>query len=188
MAARGTPANLALGVGYVYVADLGTPEPTDLVTAWSAVSANWVLIGYTDQGSEFHYTISADPVDVAEELDPLSFQTTGRQANVQFAMAEVTATNLKRAMNAPNSSITAGTGIAIFEPPDTGQEIRRMLAFESEDHTERWIFRQCFQAGDVAMQRRKGATNTTIATQYNLEKPATGLRLFRAIMASPGRA
>jgi len=188
MAARGTPANLALGPGYTYVADLGTTEPTDLVTAWSTVSVNWVLIGYTDQGSEFHYTINTDVVDVAEELDPLSYQTTGRTGNVQFAMAEITATNLKRAMNAPNSSITAGAGIVSFEPPDTGQEVRRMLGWESEDHTERWIFRQCFQGGDVNIQRRKGATNATITTQYNLEKPATGARLFKAIMVSPGRA
>lgn len=188
MAARGTPANLGLGVGYLYMADLGTTEPTDLVTAWASVSSNWVLMGYTDQGSEFHYTINTDAVDVAEELDPLSYQTTGRTANVQFALAEITATNLKRAMNAPNSSITAGSGIVTIEPPDLGTEVRRMLGWESEDHTERWVFRQVFQGADVNIQRRKGATNATITTQWNLEKPATGSRLFKAVMASPGRA
>jgi hypothetical protein len=186
--ARGTPANLALGVGYIYIADLGTTEPTDLATAWSAVSANWVLVGYTDQGSEFHYTLNTDTVDVAEELDPLQVVSTGRTANVQFAMAEVTATNLKRALNAPNSTITAGTGVVYFEPPDLGTEVRRMIGWEAEDHTERWIFRQCFNSGDISMQRRKGAANATITTQFNLEKPASGSRLFRAIMASPGRA
>jgi hypothetical protein len=114
--------------------------------------------------------------------------STGRTANVQFAMAEVTATNLKRALNAPNSTITAGTGVVYFEPPDLGTEVRRMIGWEAEDHTERWIFRQCFNSGDISMQRRKGAANATITTQFNLEKPASGSRLFRAIMASPGRA
>jgi hypothetical protein len=188
MPARGTPANIALGVGYIYIADLGTTEPTDLATAWSAVSSNWSLIGYTDAGSEFHYTINTDVVDVAEELDPLQIVSTGRSANVQFAMSEITATNLKRALNAPSSTITAGTGVVFFEPPDLGTEVRRMIGYESEDHTERWIFRQCFQGGDIAMQRRKGAANVTITTQYNLEKPTSGLRLFRAILASPGRS
>ena len=57
---------------------LGTTEPTDLATTWTAVSASWVALGYTNAGSEFHYQLNADPVDVAEELDPVSYSTTGR--------------------------------------------------------------------------------------------------------------
>lgn len=184
MPSRGTPANLSLGPGYVYIADLGTTEPTDLVTAWPTVSANWVLIGYTDAGSEFHYTLNTSPVDVAEELDTISNAPTGRTATVNFVMAEITGTNLKRAFNAPGSSLVAGTGIVTFQPPDLGTEVRRMLGFESEDHTERWIFRQCFNGGDVAIQRQKGATKASITNAFSLEKPATGAKLFAAILSS----
>lgn len=185
--ARGTPAALALGPGYLYIADLGTTEPTDLVTAWTTVSANWKALGYTDQGSTFKYAIQTNPVDVAEELDPISNQTTGRTADLAFALAEVTATNLMRATNAPSSSLTAGSGIMNYEPPDLGTEVRRMLGFESEDHTERWIFRQCFQTGDMSLQRQKGAANATISVDYMLEKPATGAKLYKVIMQAPLR-
>lgn len=186
--ARGTPAALALGPGYMYINNLGGTEPVDLVTAWTALAVPWTSLGYTDQGNTFKYSLATAPVQVAEELDPISTQTTGRTSSVSWAMAELTATNLSRAMNAPSSSITPGSGIVSFEPPDLGTEVRRMLGFESEDHTERWIFRQCFQTGDAQIQRQKGANNATISVEFTLEKPATGSKLFKAIMQSPLRA
>lgn len=186
--ARGTPASLALGPGYLYIAELGTTEPTDLATAWTAVSAAWKALGYSDDGSEFKYALSTDAVNVAEELDPVSVQTTGRTSTVTFALSEITATNLMRAMNADTTAITAGVGYVTIEPPDLGSEKRRMLGFESEDHQERWVFRQVFQTGDTTIKRSKGAANATMAMEFTLEKPATGSKLFKAIMVSPGRA
>ncbi len=186
--ARGTPGALALGPGTLYIAELGTTEPTDLATAWTTVDSDWKQIGYTDEGSEFTYSLSTDPVEVAEELDPIQIETTGRSSAVSFAMAEITATNLMRAMNAPTSSITPGTGIVTYEPPDLGSEVRRMLGFESEDHEERWVFRQCFQTGDATITRAKGAAKATISVEFTLEKPATGSKLYKVIMVSPGRA
>jgi len=59
-----------------------------------------------------------------------------------------------------------------------------MLGFESEDHSERWIFRQCFQTGDASIQRQKGANNATISVEFTLEKPASGSKLFKTIMSS----
>lgn len=183
---RGTAANLALGPGYLYIADLGTTEVTDLVTAWTSVSANWKALGYTDAGSTFNYQLQTNPVDVAEELDPVSIQSTGRTASVAFALSEITATNLMRATNATTSYITASGGNVIFEPPDLGTEVRRMIGWEAEDHTERWVFRQCFQTGQAQIQRQKGASNATISMEYSLEKPTSGSRLFKAIMTTSG--
>src|SRR5215471_2963014 len=124
--ARGNPVNLALGPGYLYIAPLGTPEVTDLATAWTAVSANWVAMGYTETGSTFKYALATSPVQVAEELDPVQIATTGRTSTITFALAELTATNLMRAANAPTSSLTTAGGITSFEPPDLGTEVRRM--------------------------------------------------------------
>jgi hypothetical protein len=186
MSTRGNPAALALGPGKLYIGPVGTTEVTDLTTAWSSVSAAWVLLGYTDAGSEFKYSISTDAVEVAEELDPISNQSTGRTSTVTFALAEITASNLQRAMN--GGTITAGSGIVTFEPPDLGTEVRTMLGFESEDGTERWVYRQCFQTGDTTITRAKGASKATISCEFTLEKPATGAKLYKAIMQSPLRA
>lgn len=184
--ARGTPGALALGPGKLNISPLGSTEPTDLVTAWSAVDADWVGLGYTEDGSEFRYALTTEAVEVAEELDNVSTQTTGRASALAFSLAELTATNLKRALN--GGTITAGAGIVTFEPPDLGAEVRCMLGWESEDATERWVFRQCFQVGDLAIPRRKGAAKAVIPCEFNLEKPATGSKLFKAIFAAPLRA
>jgi len=182
---RGTAANLRLGPGYLYIAPLGTTEPTDLATAWATVSASWVAIGYTAQGSEFDYQLNTSPVMVAEELDPISNASDGRSSMLKFVMSEITATNLKRASN--GGTITTGSGIVTFEPPDLGTETRTMLGFESEDHSERWVFRQCLMTGQLQILRQKGANNATMACEFTLEKPATGSRLFKAIYAAPAR-
>lgn len=183
--ARGNASALGLGPGYLYIAPLGTSEPTDLSTAWASISASWVSVGYTEDGNELNYNPSTSPVDVAEELDHIQVVTTGRDSTVRFAMSQITATNLKTAFN--GGVLTVGTGIVTFEPPDLGTEVRTMLGFESEDHTERWVYRQCFQTGTITLGRHKGANNASIAAEFSLEKPATGLRLFKAIMATPLR-
>lgn len=179
--ARGTADAISLGPGTLYVAALGSTEPTDLATAWPVA---WTSLGYTNEGSEFSYELSTGPVEVAEELDPLKIVAEGREIKVSFALAEVTATNLKRAMN--GGTITSGTGIVTFEPPDLGTEVRTMLGFQSEDNQERWVWRQCFQTGAVGMERRKGTDKTTIPAEFTVEKPANA-RPFKAIMAAPAR-
>lgn len=186
--ARGTPGALSLGPGYLYMAELGATEPADLSTAWATVDSDWKALGYTKDGSEFKYSLNTDTVEVAEELDPVSTQTTGRTSTVSFQLAELTATNLMRAMNASSASVTAGTGIVTFEPPDLGSEVRRMIGFESEDHTERWVYRQVFQTGDSTITRAKGADSAAISCEFTLEKPATGSRLYKVILAAPARA
>jgi hypothetical protein len=182
---RGNPAALALGPGYLYLAPLGTPEPVDLIATWAAVSAAWIAMGYTDNGSQFNYQLNTSPVPVAEELDPISNTPDGRTMSVDFSLAQITATNLKTAFN--GGVVTSASGCVYFEPPDLGTEIRVMLGFESEDHTERWLYRQCFNGGQIQMPRQKGAAKAVIPVSFMLEKPATGLRPFRAIMAAPAR-
>lgn len=179
--ARGNPGALALGPGSLYIAVLGTDEPSDLTTPWASVSANWIPLGYTDEGSTFNYSVDSENVEVAEELDPVAVALTSRELSLSFSLAEITATNLKRALN--GGSIVSGTGIVTFEPPDLGEEVRTMLGWESEDHTERWVFRKALQVGSMEISRAKGAAKATISCEFKLERPS-GAKSFKAIMAS----
>ena len=186
MPPRGNPAALALGPGYLFAGPLGTTEPSDLVTAWTSVSAAWLALGYTETGSEFDYNLNTGEVLVAEELDPVAVATTGRSSTVVFNLSQLTVTNLKLAMN--GGVVTTGAGIATIEPPDLGTEVRTMLGWEAEDHSERWIWRQCLQSGTMKIVRQKGNNNATIQTSFSLEKPSSGARLFKAILATPLRS
>lgn len=171
----GNAAAISLGPGTLKIAPLGSTEPTDLSTAWDAA---WVDLGYTAEGSEFSYEVSTEPVDVAEEFEPIRIMTTGRSAAVSFALAELTAANLKRALN--GGTITSGTGLVTFEPPAVGEEVRVMLGFESEDGEERWVYRQCFQMGSLTIARRKAPDKATLPVEFGLEKPS-GAASFKAI-------
>jgi hypothetical protein len=176
---RGNADNLALGPGSLYIAPLGTDEPTDLTTPWATVDPAWTQLGYTDEGSTFNYSVDSENVEVAEEVDPVAVALTSREVTVDFALAEVTAANLQRALN--GGDITSGTGIVTFEPPDLGEEVRVMIGWESEDGTERWVYRKCLQVGNTEMARGKGSAKATIGCSFKLEKPATA-KLFKAIL------
>lgn len=168
--------------GKLYIAPIGTTEPTTAVAAWPA---GWVPLGYTDEGSAFNYEISTDNVEVAEELDVLARVTTGRDASVEFALAEITYRNLTIAFN---GGIISGDGTAwSFEPPDLGNETRVMIGWDAlptvASNDLRVIFRQCLQGGSLGLENRKGATKSTISANFQLEKPASGAKLLK-IMGS----
>lgn len=258
---RGTAENVKLGPGYLYFGPVGAVEPTDLTTPWATVDPLWLPVGYTDEGSTFSYELSSDNVDVAEELDHLRVETTGRSGKVSFAMAELTARNVGYALNGGDvvtavrligtativastgvfttsvahslvvgdrvvlgtitgtTGVTAGTtyyvktaptgttftlsataggpaltlttdgstasvsevlGLVTYEPPDLGAEVRRAIGFESEDHSERWVFRKCFQTGNVEIARQKAPNKSVIPVEFSLEVP-TGARVFKAL-------
>lgn len=171
----GNASNISLGAGTLYVAALGSTEPTDVT---SALAAAWKEIGYTEEGSEISIEVSSDPVEVAEEIDPVLHVMAGRTVTISFAMAENTARNLTLALNGGTVS-TAG-GVTSYEPPAPSAAQRVMIVFVSEDAQERWIFRQCFQAGTVSVARRKGADKVTIPVEMRAEKPS-GQQAFKVL-------
>ena len=166
--------------GILRIAPIGTTEPTSTTTAWAA---GWVPLGYTDEGSSFNYEISTENVEVAEELDVLARVTTGRDASVEFALAEITKRNLNIAFN---GGIIAGDGLAWeFEPPDLGNEVRVMIGWDANPNVAandlRIIFRRCLQGGSIGLENRKGATKSTISASFQLEKPTDGKKLLKIL-------
>lgn len=168
---------LSLGPGYLYWAPLLTTLPANTVAGgvftdtWPAA---WLLFGATDDGSEFSYKPATDDVEVAEYFDPVAVVSTGREISIVFDLAQVHATNFKRALNGGTltTSGSADTTLNEYEPPEVGEEIRAMIGWESTDSTERLVMYQCFQTGDVKISRKKGATKATLPVEYRCEKPS----------------
>jgi hypothetical protein len=182
---------IALGPGYLYWAPLGSTVPTNTVEGgvftdtWPAA---WLLFGATDEGSEFSYSPSTDDVEIAESYDPVAVVSTGREISISFDIAQVHATNVKRALNGGTIVVTgaADTTLSEYTPPDVGLETRSMIGWESQDSTERLIMFQCFQTGDVTTPRRKGATKAVLPVEYRAEKPP-GLPPFKQWFAGAVR-
>jgi hypothetical protein len=176
----GNPNLISLGAGILRTADPGSQEPTDLLTAWSAA---WSQVGYTHAGSQFGHTYATEPVEVAEELDPLFVDVTGRVATLKFIAAEDTATQLKRLLNGGTITFNAA-GDALYDPPEINELTRRMYGWESRDAQVRGIFRQCFAGGAAEINHAKGGANKVgLPFELTLEKP-TGLKPFRFIYAA----
>lgn len=174
----GNSAAVQSGPGLLYVAPVGTTEPT---TASAALPSAWREVGYTEDGNAFSYEITNEGLEVAEEFDVIRYNTTGRNASVTFQMAETTRANFALALNKGANEANDNTPL---EPPDPGDEVRVMIVLNA-DSGARWIYRQCLQAGTTEIANRKAPQKRLIAVTFRLEKP-TGLAPFRVIPTGTG--
>lgn len=174
---------ISLGPGTLKTAVLGSLEPASLTAPWDGA---WVDLGYTHEGHTFTFATDVEEVEVAEELMPILYTSVKQTGTVEFMLAEITATNLSRALN--GGTILTPGGYVTFEPPTLGQEVRRMYGWESTDAQERFVWRRCLNSGDVAIQRRKGSDKAGIPFSLNLEVPGVGIKPFKYWASTPDRA
>ena len=73
----GNPDEVLLGAGTLYVAPIGTTEPT---SASAALPSAWREVGWTEDGSTINYVMTSADVNVEEEFDPVKIVTTGPRA------------------------------------------------------------------------------------------------------------
>ena len=194
------PNHVVVGAGSLYVAPLGTTEPTSVTGAWPS---GWSTLGYTDQGSEFASTTTWAQVMVEEEFYPIRNAPTEAKVTLTFALAEATAVNLQFALNGGMGSwgnaTTTGVnadGSVWVEPPIVGQELRCMVGWDSlvEGAAQppsaavgqlgafgRLLVRQVIQTGSIKRTARKGNNKAMWSCEFSGEKPATGLQPFRFI-------
>lgn len=188
------PANaLATDPGFLFWAPLASTEPTDTVAgsvftdAWPGA---WIVLGITKEGSEFDWQTETDTIEAAEYLDPLKYVSTGRTGSVKFELMNMTAANMKKALNG-GTIATSGSGATLlsqYTPPALGAEVRCMIGWESLDATERFVWRQTFMTGQLQVQRKKGADNATLPVEFSLEVPTSLALPWRYSTAGTARA
>lgn len=159
-----------VGPGKLYFAAVGSVEPATLATAWAAP---WVDLGYTLEGSSFTISPQYEEVEVAEEVDPIDIQSTGRTMTVAFALAQLTAENLQLVLN--GGTITTGTGEKTIEPAaNTAVPTYTALGWRSNDAKEQFVWRRCLQSGDIEIARRRAPDKAVIPASFRVLLPATG--------------
>lgn len=179
--ATATP-NILTDPGYLLVAPLGSTVPTNTVVgsvftdSWDAA---WLSLGATEDGSEFSYNTTVQPITVAEFFDPISYRTTERAGNFAFNLANWGLSNFRRALNGGAGALTATSGsgtTALYTttPTAAGSEVRVMIGWESLDHTVRIVAYQCFSGGEVKSAFKKAPSVATIPCQFNFEVPSSG--------------
>lgn len=161
----GNSDEVLLGAGVLYVAPIGTTEPTSASAALP--SADWREVGWTDQGSAIDLAYTNEGIPVAEEFYPVKYVTTGVEISVGFAMKQMTRANLALALNLGADAASDATAL---EPPDPGEEVRVMLILDTEEGA-RWIFRKAIQGGAVNISRQKAPNVALLPVQFRVEHP-----------------
>lgn len=180
--------------GFLFLAPLASTLPT-MAAVGSSYDADtwpaaWKPVGATEEGSEFSYEMNVEPITVAELFNAISYTPTEVSTSLSFAMADYTLHNLAKAFNAPSSNVTTVSGATTtlsskLAPPTPSQIIRRMVGWESLDHTLRLIGYQCLSSGSITSSYQR-ASKATIATTWNFETPAAG-NPFEFYAAGTGR-
>lgn len=158
-----------IDVGILYVAPIGTSEPT---SATSVLDAAWREVGYTEDGSTFATEITTAEVEVAELIDPVAVKTTKRSAKMTFTMAQMVRSNLGLALNQGAAVTDSAT---VLEPVAVSAEVRVMLLWQSEQtgaDQRRILGRQCYNTGNFEIKNAKSPQKRLMAAEFTLEKPA----------------
>lgn len=172
MASGRDPNTISIGAGSLYIAPLGTAEPVTLTAAWVS---GWINLGYTEKGTTFTRGVTATDVDVAEEFYAVAKTITAYTGTVDFALSQITATNLSYCFN--GGTVTTSATDVQFDPPAAGTETYTMLGWQSNSGDERYVWRKCLQTGATATSRQKVLPQALLPVQFNIVKP-TGLQPF----------
>lgn len=186
--------NILVDPGFLWVAPLGTAEPTPTVTGGKftdAIPVAWIPLGATEEGSTFSYSTNVEPVMVAEYFDPIQYYTTERTGSIAFSLANWTLSNYRRAMNGGVAALTptgtTGSELTSLEPVSVGNETRAMILWQSTDDTVRLLARQCMQGGEVSSAFQKAPSKALIPCTFNLEIPANGAQPWKMWAAGTSR-
>lgn len=177
MPTTATP-NVLTDPGYLFWAPLASTLPTFTVAgskftdSWPVA---WISLGATEDGSQFNYESTVEPIRAAEFFDPIRYSTTDRSGNISFTLVDWTLANLKRVLNGGTLTVVSGTGattLSKFDPPIPGAEVRSMIGWESLSNDVRIIAYQTLNGGNIQSSFRRAPNKAGFACTFNFEKPA----------------
>src|SRR5215207_4653624 len=153
----------------------GTVVGSKFSDAWSA---GWVNLGATEDGSEFSFASSVEPVRVAEIFNPIQYAVTEQSTSIAFSLADFTAHNLRRAWNVGTANLTTVSGatttlLSRLRPPTPSEIVRQMVGWESLDGTMRLFGYQTINGGEVTSAFRRAPDKALIPFTMNFEVPTS---------------
>lgn len=168
--------------GFLLWAPLASSEPANTVVggvftdSWPVA---WINLGATEEGSEFAYQVTIEPIKAAEFFDPIKYATTEREGSFAFNLMDYTLNNVKRVFNGGTLATVSGAGTTLlssYVPPTPGSEVRAMLGWESLDRTLRIICYQTLNGGEVKSAFKRAPSKAVLPCKFMFEVPSgTGI-------------
>lgn len=152
----------------------GTVAGSVFTDAWPAA---WVPVGVTRDGSQFSYEITTEDIEVAEYKDPVETDEVSRAIGIAFDLAQITNRSYLMAWNGGTSVTVSGSGATLLTrigPPALGQSVKTMIGWESEDGTERFVWYEALQSGNISSANQKSPNYKSLPLTFKVTQPDVG--------------
>lgn len=192
MAAGGTPSNVKLGPGRLWIAPLGTAEPA---SATAVLPSAWWPLGYTESGTELQFNRTSQGVMVAEEFDSIDEVNVSRDILLNVEIAERTKKRLVLVHGGGAAGVDDATA---FELPDPETNTGFMAVWDSDkadtptSTNRRRLFRLCKPTGSVTETQARAPSKQTVKASFKVLQPSgaglTPIKFFPSVTAPLGQA
>jgi len=174
-------AEVLVGAGTLYTADSPEAAPAD---PSAAPGVNWTEIGYSEDGWVAVIDRTIERITPAEEFDPIAVFQTAREVHVRGVLLQASLANLAIALGGGTIATAAGppaTRTYTFsEGNDAPDKLSVLLRTTAEQtvtagtELRDWYLEQVISIGAVEVPHSKAPTVSTIAIDFEAEKPASG--------------
>ncbi len=170
------------GVGLLYCAPVSATAPLeadiDGLNVLTDLGAGWREIGYTEAGSTTSTATTSEPLEVAEEIEPIGLTITGRTGSISFIMVQATVDNLGLALNRGAGVLKT---VGKITPPDLEDELYVQILLQTPQGAV-WHFPKTKNSAEFSLARAKTG-KTGMAVQMDIFKE-TGKDFF-AVFPGP---
>lgn len=164
------PANVLLGVAWVFTAPANTAKAADTVEFGTDWTAPWSPVGATEEGATFSAGTDTTDLHVEEQSNAVATTVTSKNIRVSATLAEDTMETLLLALGGGTITTTAAAsgqiGKKVLGLSDTLTEFA--IGFDAKNKYGFWrriYIPRATQTADVSTQYRRAAAYRT----YNVE-------------------
>lgn len=183
---NGTISEVIVGTGVLYVASISNDGnatgdyvafPADSTGAWADPGADWVDVGYSEDGWTLEMDKTFEDIMVAEEIDPIATFKTAQEVRLTGELAQASMSNLQVAL--AGGTFTAddtdyGTGYDSLKPPSTDDydEKSLLLIVDGPAGADRHVeIPRAINVGAFSMAHQKAPQKVVIAVEFKVLKP-----------------
>lgn len=153
----GSPSDITLGPGWLFMAPLGTTEPSDSTTA---LPSAWISLGYTEDGHDLTIGRTNDEIKVAESAYPVKVVNSEMNVKLKTRLAEPTLRNLTLALGNGAAGSNSATSLELSTTL-TGVMLVHDSHYGTLTTNRRKVFREVYPIGDLSTMMKKSPNKTT---------------------------
>lgn len=184
---NGTISEVIVGTGVLYVASISNDGnstgdyvafPGDSSGAWADPGADWVDVGYSEDGWTLEMDKTFEDIMVAEEIDPIATFKTAQEVRLTGELAQASMSNIQIALGGgtftADDTTDYATGYDSLKPPSTDDfdEKSLLLIVDGPAGADRHVeIPRAINVGAFSMAHQKAPQKVIVAVEFKVLKP-----------------